>query len=205
MLPEVNLLPKYERSESVLFHIFIAGLLLCTLLFAVLGYFYFTAKSDLNETEESVSNLTQEKNLLEANINSLNPEQTTSFDQALTFVESYQTPTSLLVNEFIKLLPDQGYLSELTYDYDAVTVETQFETMTDASVYIRDLVDSAYLNHVEIDYMETFTLEEETEETEQLEDMYEAIPRYLVSYSVQLNHPSLAGEEENNEKSISGE
>ncbi|MFD1066568.1 hypothetical protein [Oceanobacillus locisalsi] len=205
MLPEVDLLPKYERGESILFKVFIAGLILCVLLFAVLGYFYFSTKATLADTEESVNALTQERDILSAEINNLESEQTTAFDQAIVFVENYDSPTSLFVDAFITLLPENGYVREYAYDYDSVTVETEFETMSDASAYIGHLNDSAYMNNVEMDYMETFTLEEEAEETELQNDMYDVVPRYRVSYSLQVDHQSLAGEEENDETAISGE
>lgn len=205
MLPEVDLLPKYERSESILFNIFVIGLIVCSLLFAVLGYFYFSTKATLTETKQNVEELAQERNLLSTEINNMGAEQATAFDQALSFVESYHAPASVLVDEFITLLPVHGYVNEYIYDYDSVTVETHFETMNDASIYIRDLVDSAYMNNVEIEYMETFTIEENAEETELLRDTYDVLPRYLVTYSVQVDHQSLAGKEKNDETAISGE
>lgn len=205
MLPEVNLLPKYERSESVLYTVFIIGLVICILLFAMLGYLYFTKKGDLGASQERVTSLEEEKTLIETKINAQNVDEKSFLDQAIAYVERYEAPTSILVDEFITLLPEHGYLSTYSYDYESVTIETQFETITDASTYIDDLTNSAYLNGVVIDQLETFTLEQETEEEVQIEERYEIIPRYQVSYSMQVNHNSLAGEEENDETAISGE
>ena len=202
MLPEVNLLPKYERTESVLYNVFIVGVILLILLAGILSYFYFTTKSELSKVEERVESLSHEKELLEASIAGMQKVETTNFEDIVAYVDSFATPTSILVDELIALLPEHGYLSALTYDFNSVQIETQFETLPDSSTYVADLLESVYLKDVEVDQISTFSLDGESEDMLADNDV---IPRYHVDYSLEIDHESFAGEEEENEESVSGE
>lgn len=51
MLPDINLLPEYERENSLLYILFWIGLIISFILFGVLGYFYFTEKNSMKETD----------------------------------------------------------------------------------------------------------------------------------------------------------
>lgn len=202
MLPEVNLLPKYERSDSVLYNIFIIGLIAVALLSAVQIYFYINTKNSVEDAEARVAELKAEKDILEKSIAVLESDDIFGFESAVAYVDSYRQPVSKLVNEFITLLPDHSYLSKFSYNYDTVNIDTQFESIKDSSVYIADLTDSAYLENVVIDSLGTITYDSEINETE---ERYEVLPRYRAEYSMQINHQSLTREEESDEESVSGE
>ncbi|RLL47867.1 hypothetical protein D8M04_00890 [Oceanobacillus piezotolerans] len=198
MLPDINLLPKYERQNSLAFTLFITGLVTCLLLFAVLIYFFITLKDNLAETEESISQLTEEKSLLEARMNALMTEDESggSFESAVTYAESYIIPTSDFIHELITLLPENSYLNNYNYDYQSVTVETQFETMNDAAGYIAVLQNSNYIDDVVINDITTLDpVAEQTAEEGMGSKFFDVIPRYIVNYSIDVNQAFLTREE----------
>lgn len=209
MLPEVNLLPKYERAESRLYGLFIVGLILIVIAIGGLAYFYFATSSALEDAEDRVAALNEEKIILETRLSSLDTESDApSFSDAVAFVESYQLRTSELVDEFITRLPAHAYLSRYDFDYNSVTIETQFETIPATSDYVADLTESAYLDSVIVEEVLAFTHHPEGNDEEGInavDGRYEVIPRYDVRYSMQVNHENLAREEENDEAVISGE
>lgn len=186
MLPEVNLLPKYERSESILYRIFIIGFIFIILASGVLGYFYFSAKGHLNTAEESITALNEEKAVLETRLHAVNTEEKVSLKEVVAYLESYHIPTSMLIDELVTLLPAHADLSQFSYDYHSIDIETQFETIPDTSAYIANLIESAYLDEVVINRIEAI-----------LQGESENILGYHADYSMQINHQNLAGEEEN--------
>ncbi|GGN48879.1 PilN domain-containing protein [Oceanobacillus indicireducens] len=209
MLPEVNLLPKSERAESRLYSLFFIGLILIVLASGLLIYFYFKTSSDLEDAEARVAALNKEKTILETRLSSLDTEnETTTLTDALAYAESYQLPTSKLVDEFITLLPDHAYLSRFEFDYHSIMIETQFETIPAASIYVADLTESDLLEEVIIEEVLSLPLYEEEDDEEEInavEERYEFIPRYAARYSMQVDHQSLVRKGENDETAISGE
>lgn len=172
------------------------------LMSGILAYFYFTTKSELATVEERVESLNHDKELLEASIAGMQQVETTNFEDIDAYVDSFATPTSILVDELLALLPEHGYLSTFTYDFNSVQIETQFETLPDSSTYVIHLLGSKYLKNVEVDQINTSSFE--LESMDMLAE-YDVIPRYHVDYSLEIDHDSFAGEEEENEKSVSGE
>ncbi|AXI09690.1 hypothetical protein CUC15_12485 [Oceanobacillus zhaokaii] len=198
MKPEVNLLPKYERYNNVPFILFIIGLVVCLLLSGTLICFYVTTNGELTKAEANVSQLTEEKTLLEARVNILNTNDSSTLEGAIAYAEQYVVPTSTLVDEFIVLLPESSYLSYFLYDYETVQVETQFEVLTDTANYVEALTNSAYMKNVVIDEVETF--DHETEDIdEEMDRRYEVIPRNHAHYSLEVNKEALVEEEETDE------
>ncbi|RDW21568.1 PilN domain-containing protein [Oceanobacillus chungangensis] len=198
MKPEVNLLPKYERYNNVPFILFFIGLIICLLLGGSLIYFYVTTNAELTEAEANVSQLTEEKTLLEARVNALNTSDSSTLEGAITYAEQYVVPTSKLIEEFMVLLPENSYLSDLNYDFETVQIETQFETITDSADYVEALTNSAYMENVVINQVETF--EHETGEADdEIKDQYNIIPRYHAYYSLEVNKSELVKEEDTDE------
>ncbi|MFD1851898.1 hypothetical protein [Oceanobacillus bengalensis] len=186
MLPDINLLPKYERESSLLYILFIIGTFICLSLFAVVVYFYFTTKGTLEDTETQVEQLNQEKTLLEVRLNTeTTVEETATLEDAVTYAEHHIVPTSHFIDELLLLLPTNGYLSNYTFNYQSVNVETQFEQMGDAALYVAELNESEYVRDVQVNQISTFELSygQPAEEVD-IEEMYDIIPRYNVSYSI---------------------
>ncbi|QGS69019.1 hypothetical protein CV093_13240 [Oceanobacillus sp. 143] len=136
--------------------------------------------------------------MLEARVNILNTNDSSTLEGAIAYAEQYVVPTSTLVDEFIVLLPESSYLSYFLYDYETVQVETQFEVLTDTANYVEALTNSAYMKNVVIDEVETF--DHETEDIdEEMDRRYEVIPRNHAHYSLEVNKEALVEEEETDE------
>lgn len=189
MLPDINLLPEYERENSLLYILFWIGLIISFILFGVLGYFYFTEKNSMKETDSLLQELYDEKSQLEEQLAALTTEEETdSIVNAATFIENHLIPTSAFIDELITLLPENGYLSNYNYTYQSVDIETQFETMGEAADYVSALLASNYVKDAMINEIYTFELSsEENEAEENEEEMFNVIPRYNVSYTIDVD------------------
>lgn len=189
MLPDINLLPEYERENSLLYILFWIGLIISFILFGVLGYFYFTEKNSMKETDSLLQELYDEKSQLEEQLAALTTEEETdSIVNAATFIENHLIPTSAFIDELITLLPENGYLSNYNYTYQSVGIETQFETMGEAADYVSALLASNYVKDAMINEIYTFELSsEENEAGENEEEMFNVIPRYNVSYTIDVD------------------
>ncbi|GGA82077.1 PilN domain-containing protein [Ornithinibacillus halotolerans] len=197
MLPEINLLPKIERQSSVQYIVFLVGLILFIVLSSALIYFYLHTKNNLEEVNQNISQLEQEKTLLETRLANLdNNDDTNAYKNAARFVEYQIIPTSSFIDELLVLLPETGYLSNYTYSYQGVQLETQFENMTEIAAYVEELNGSELIDDVQVNQINTFELENSSEDEE---DMYSVIPRYTVSLSIKVNDRKLVQGAEGNE------
>lgn len=202
MLPDINLLPKYERQNSLGYILFMIGMIVCLLLLVGLIILYFYTRGTLEETNNHLTEAEQEQAILEERLASLEQDdQSEAFDTAVTYIEQQIVPTSYLINELIVILPDQSYLSSYDYTKELVTIEAQFETMSDTAAYVEALNKSEVITSVQVDQIDTFELESTETEEEQEEDsteIYQTIPRYDVSYTLEVNHRYLRekGEED---------
>lgn len=190
MIPDINLLPEYERQSSILYLIFLIGLILCIILYGVLGFFYFSEKNKLNEIETELTELNEQKAILEGQLAALHTEEEDSYFIAAAYADHLLIPTSSLIDEFMELLPMNGYLTNYRYSYQSVEIDTQFDSLFDAASYFSALKDSDFVRDVRIHYLNAFDLEEdETEGELQVNEStdYDVIPRYDVNYTIDLN------------------
>lgn len=186
MLPDINLLPKYERQSSFSSIIFFIGLVICLLLFAVMLFFYFDTKGDIKAANVDLQRLNEQKTLLEAKLAAHDMEDSgVMFENAVRYAEHHIIPTSYFIDELITLLPENSYLSHYNYSGQIVEIDTQFETMTAAATYVAKLNKSDYVKDVKVNQMDAF-------EFEPLEDEdFNSIPRYHVRYSIDVKQSKL--------------
>src|SRR5690625_3985402 len=114
MLPEVNLLPEYERQHSIIPIIFAILTIIVLIGYLLLGFYYFKTKNDLQTVATKTSQVSDEIEILKLESEKLATEETSSIEQAVAFAENYTIPTSELIVEINNLLPDHGYLKEYT-------------------------------------------------------------------------------------------
>jgi len=158
MIPDINLLPKYERQNIVLYRIFIISLIVVLLTFIGLTYTYFHTKANISKMAEENELLVEQQTLLEAQLANAGSNKPESLEAVVNFAEEQVIPTSVLIEELNNLLPNNAHLT--TYDYvpGLVEIESLFETKSDASTYIIHLLESNYMNDVRIDQIETIEL-----------------------------------------------
>lgn len=206
MKPEVNLLPKYERYSNLSNILFIIFLVLFLILASLLTYFFFKERSLLAEQETEITRLSQEKDILEARLSAVSGTvDATTISDAVAFAETLAVPASKLVAEHMDFLPERGYLVNYVYDYQTVTMEAHFETIPDAAHYMNSLVLSPYSLNERVDEIQTAEESpvdrpaEEEEENEEERIRYDVLPRYQATYSIEVNHEELMGEEDEDE------
>src|SRR5699024_8718857 len=144
-LPNINLLPRYERQQSGPFILFILFLSVILLAFILLGTFYFTTKSKLTKAEKVLEERIEERAEVEEELEALRQEPDTTLAHAVEFVEAYNLKTSSLLAEITDSLPEESYLKEYAYQARVVTLVTHFERLDRVTEYTRDLTLSDYL------------------------------------------------------------
>ncbi|RWR11857.1 hypothetical protein QNH23_00060 [Siminovitchia fortis] len=207
MLPDINLLPKYKRERSLLYILFLAGLILAILFTGFLGYQYITVHNELKETNEQNKELTKQKETLQVQTAEQESNQKEAMREAVAYAEKYVIPTSKLIDQLMTFLPTTGYMSQYNYNEGEVVIESHFETMTDASSYMAKLNASDFIKNPIVNRLETFELEapeanadSEDEADNQAElSIFELLPRYQVTYSFEINPAQLKKETEENE------
>lgn len=204
MLPDINLLPKYKKERSLLYILFIIGLILAFLLTGFLIYQYITIKDELKHVTAQNTELVQKKEALELATATQEPNEAESMEEAVAYAEKYVVPTSKLIDQLMTFLPTTGYLSKYDYQQGNVAIESHFETMTDASTYMAQLDASDFIKNAKVNRIETFELEAPASETENEENAiemspFELLPRYQVTYSFEVNSVQLKRENKENE------
>lgn len=207
MLPDINLLPKYKRERSLLYILFLAGLILAILFTGFLGYQYITVHNELKAANEQNKELTEQKETLQVQTAKQEPNQKEAMKEAVAYAEKYVIPTSKLIDQLMAFLPTTGYMSQYNYNEGEVVIESHFETMTDASSYMAKLNASDFIKNPIVNRLETFDLEapeanadSEDEADNQAElSIFELLPRYQVTYSFEINPAQLKKETEENE------
>lgn len=193
-LPDINLLPKYERQSPHLFYFFIFMMIIILIAYALLGVYYFTTKSKMKTTEAKYEELTAEVDALYLQVNENKTDDNTSIDQAVTYVENFDIPTSTFIVEINDLLPEQGYLSEYAYSNKIADVVAHFETLDSVANYTSQLITSGYLNDTKVNDIDTFVLKEDEEDSEFVH--FNIIPRYEADFTLDINKRTLKGEQQ---------
>src|SRR5699024_201660 len=125
---------------------------------------------------------------------SLETDEGSAYEQAVAFAEYYSVPTSFLITELNRLLPDDSYLSDYTYSTSEVKIVSHFETLDTLANYTTKLMNSDFLTDVKVESINTFTLKEE--ETEDDATQFDVIPRYDGDFSLTINKQKIKEESE---------
>ena len=193
-LPEINLLPEVRQESSlqaILFFIFVALIIIS---FIIMGYMYFSTNSKLSRAQAETTELSDERDILLIRKASLDTEEGSAYEQAVTFADYYTVPTSLLITELNRLLPDNSYLSDYTYSTSEVKIVSHFERLDTLANYTTKLTNSEYLTDVKVESINTFTLKEEEIEDDQVQ--FDVIPRYDGDFSLTINKQKIKEESE---------
>lgn len=190
-LPEVNLLPKVERSSSRQGQIFIGMVIMLVVAYTFIGFFYFTTKANLAHEESTYAALQEENEELQAQMNTSTSTDGDNASDILSFLEGLHMRTSYLLEEVDDLLPDNSYVSEYVYqDYQAELV-LHFETFDDIAQYTTSWNESPFSVDVFVDEMDAFHPREESDE--EFDYYLHHIPRYETTMTIDLHKPTLRG------------
>lgn len=184
-LPDINLLPPYQREGRRLYYLFIFLLICLLIAYVYIGYDYFTTKSHLSDVDDEYAILSDEYDELEERVNQKQAEESNLAD-AVAFVENYNMPAAIFIEELNDLIPDNNYLSEYQYSSQEAQIVTHFESLDLISRYTTDLLAFNYVQDVKVDQINTIELKDEDE----LES-FSIIPRYEADFSLQIDKHEL--------------
>lgn len=194
-MPDINLLPyKERRRSSMLYRVFLISLILIVILSALMIFFYFKTKNDVEATNAQKAELESERLALQASVNKVRDEQRDPFVSAARFVDERRLPASTLLNGLIGALPEHSYLSEFDYDLGKVEVVNEFETMKKASDYMASLEKLDYIKKARVENVESFNLKnEDTKDEDETSSIsrYNVLPRYKVTYTFVIDEAKL--------------
>lgn len=188
-LPDINLLPKIERESYTKNLIILILIALIIISYILIGFYYFYTKKQLETLNENYSNLNEEVHLKTTELEQLQ-SGSSLLEQAISFVENFQIPTSIFITELDNLLPDNSYLSEYQYNNGSTNITVNFESLDKVAQYTTSLTNSNYIIDTKVDQVETFTLGESNE----VEEQFDTIPRYRTNFTLITDKQKLKGE-----------
>ncbi|MCU9614019.1 PilN domain-containing protein [Caldibacillus lycopersici] len=162
MIPNINLLPKYERKDSRIFIIVltIAVAWLLLLLFSI--YQYVLANSDIKLLQKQTESATLERAVLEKQLHMIDVEQLATIQDAITYVEGITVPTSIVIEELNQLLPNTSYLRQYSYNNGEISIQSEFASMNTIAQYITaldasEIISDAVVNTITANAGDTVT------------------------------------------------
>ena len=191
MIPDINLLPKLERTStsSKLVYILMGGVAILAV--AVCAFMYITSTLNLRNLQAEAQQLTTQQTELQTQLDVLLGLNTGSLEESLAFVERVSYPVSPLIDETQKLLLDDTYLRSYSFSEEAVTIEADFEVLSDVSHYVEALNKSQYFSDVQVETVSNFEVNPTGDEKTDREKFLE-VPRYSTSIVLLIDSMYLA-------------
>ena len=162
MIPDINLLPQRDRQSEKTTVLIVGLLIIWALILSFLIFNYFQTKAEVNELNNKVASLSENKAELESKVSGRGTSNgVLSLANAVSFTENLILPTSLVIDELFLQLPAYSYISEYAYNHGEVTVQSQFETLDKVAEYVTNLENTTMFSDVKVETIEAFQLEEE--------------------------------------------
>ncbi|WP_077706095.1 PilN domain-containing protein [Virgibacillus dokdonensis] len=193
MLPEINLVPEKRKEKKGVYYGFLIGIGFLVVVSSVFIFIYFHSTKELERLSTQYDQYNDQYEVLEKQLTSDKQKDTTDKQATLDYLQSYNVHTSTLIEELVTLLSERSYLSEYKYSLADVTIQVQFETLSEISKYVRRLNKSKYVQDAKINEIEAFSILD-TEEQELKKVNYDVIPRYDVELTFQPNKERLLGD-----------
>jgi type IV pilus assembly protein PilN len=201
MLVDINLLPK-KPPKNVALPLAISVLLL---LFGAVGTFGYLQVGENKEqrlqTEEQLKKVKEQQAELQADATLIEQQQQyESLLQSVEWSQSRSIDVVFLLRHFIQLLPERGFFLNFQYTQsEKIGLQVQFDTSRQAAYYLKDLLDSPYVEKAKILSLQAVKANEEmnvnqhdeTARTENEERENERLPRYVAAYEVSLRKDEL--------------
>lgn len=197
MIPDINLLPSKERHRDKTSFFLLIILIIWAILLGVIVLQYFLTKTTNETIQSRVESLEMEKMALENAVGRQDTQDSAmNYVESVEFVEKLTAPTSKIIKELNELLPNKenSYFTDYEYGASQINITIQFNSLDRVAEYVTRLNQSPIFNDVKVDVIDNFRIEEDTTETEEVQDptvVYEEMPRYDVSFSLEINMPAL--------------
>ncbi|WNS74462.1 fimbrial protein [Bacillus sp. DTU_2020_1000418_1_SI_GHA_SEK_038] len=200
MLVEINLLPKKEpRNTSLLL---LMGILAFIVLIGIgvtiwLGQGYKGKIETITQQQNVIQELIAAEQAKMMDAESLNSVE--ELNKAVNWAQDYPIKTVPILRKLTALLPERGFIQTLSYEETgSIVVLVQFDTSREASYYLKNLLDSYWVEEAMILKLATIDLTEknsnQAEEKKLDLDEQQILPRYFAEYEVMLNRSVLKKE-----------
>ena len=190
MIPDINLIPKLEKSQqgSKLLYILLA--IIALLVLSLFLWQYFSARAEIAELKREETNLIAKRDQLNQDFVAQQPANEGTLEQSLQFVEMVSYPVSPLINEIQGLQPSNSYLRNYSFSAESVSISIDFETLSDVATYVSRLTNSAYFTDGQVLSITNSGLGEDlgTDDTTD----FDVIPRQSVQITLLINESYLA-------------
>jgi len=198
VLVDINLLPQKEKKRSwgLLGFIIGAALLISV---TIAAWFYFQSQVDkLDQLKAELSTNQQLRQVYENQQNQArNVTPATELQQAVTWAESNQKETYLLLDEVTALLPERGFIQSFSFQSTgAVKLAVQFDTTRQAADFLNHLRASRFIKGSDLLSVSTSELEAEDE---LVSDEDNELPRYIANYTLELDLNTLLSSNQDEE------
>ncbi|KXH87315.1 PilN domain-containing protein [Sporosarcina sp. HYO08] len=164
MAPDINLLPKRDRSLANKRLFFIIFGIVFALLFIGIGTQYVIVSKNIDRLQAMKQTEEAGKSQLQAKVAALETPVVADLATSVQFIESVSYPVSPLLTELLKYIPENTYVRSYKFTENTITVDVDFETLSHVSTYIGDVDGSAYFTDVKVESISTFSPKDDEEE-----------------------------------------
>lgn len=179
---EINLLPEKPAKRRLLLYIFSSLIIVLLLLFIPAFIYQQNLESQKERLEDEIHNLTLRQEAKSSESTGTGSEER-RLDEKIESLESVNRSTVRLLNNLTSQLPERGFFLRFEYeDFNAVTLDVQFDTQREAAGYLRALNRLPVVQDAMIDEINTEELGDGTGEADE-----DALPRYHAVYSIVLD------------------
>lgn len=152
---------------------------------------YLDAKFEVNDLAAQQNTLTAERDRLQVELASYQTLAQGPLKESVAFVERVSYPVTPLIDETIRLLPNNTYLRAYEFSEQDVRVEIDFEMLNVVSSYVALLERSDYFQDVRVEAIHNFEVNPANEENKSI-NQFSTIPRYHVELLMTIDRGYLA-------------
>lgn len=193
MIPDINLLPKIERKKtsSLLLWLFVA--VVCLLLIAA-GVKYFALKSEIETLTAEEQEISAKIDDYNDQISNFEQQSQGSLEQSVQFVESVSYPVTPIIDSVERHLEPYEKFTKMNFNDEGITVNIDFETLNDVSIYVQKLLEDNLYTDVQIDKVTAF--KPEKNEYNNADSDEGLVPRYTAEIKLAISNSDLLAEVE---------
>lgn len=193
MIPNINLLPKVEKSTSNRTMLWL-GVVIAVLIVTVFAIYYLTLNSEVQSLRSQQQNLSKEVDRYNEQITNFQNESQGSYDQSVKFVESVSYPVTPIIDSLEGHLESYEKLTNVTYTESGVNITADFETLHGVSTYVQNLMTDKLYTDVQVSSVTSFDPDKKEYQNATASDLL--VPRYTATIELKLNQANLLAEGE---------
>lgn len=196
MLVEVNLLTAKEKKDVTKWFLAATIVILLFSSFILLKVSNDRVQNDIDDLEKERAIVLAELTEIEQ----ISQEKPVSFAEQLAIsiieLERVVIPSSQLLEEVVRLLPDRGYLMDFNFDHpDTVMFQARFDQIGAVAAYNYELTESRYIDSAILYNINTEVVGNEagTEPELEINMDNDFLPRYIAYFELKVNRSEFLG------------